>query len=207
MTGAGVTGAGNRLLLVVVGTDHHPFDRLVNWVDEWLETQADPPRAVVQHGTSSAPRLAHGVPMTGRAELDELMRDASVVVTHGGPATITEVRAHGKLPLVVARDPRLGEHVDHHQQRFSHRMGASGFVRECATREDLHAQLSSAVADPASVAVDPDLDQSRLAASVARAGEVIDALIAAQPRRSARHSRRGRLVPGVLRRVSPRVTQ
>ncbi len=202
-----MTGASERLLLVVVGTDHHPFDRLVGWVDEWLEAQPDPPRAVVQYGTSSKPRLAQGVPTTGRSELDELMREADVVVTHGGPATITEVRRFGKLPLVVARDPRLGEHVDHHQQRFTRRMDASGFVRECATRDDLHLQLSSAVADPATVAVDPDLDQSRLAASVARAGDVIDTLIAAQQARSPGRSHRRRLLPTVLRRASPPGTQ
>lgn len=201
-----MTAAKERLLLVLVGTDHHPFDRLVGWVDDWLEAQPDAPRAVVQYGTSSAPRLAHGVPMTGRTELDELMRQADVVVTHGGPATITEVRRHGKLPLVVPRDPRLGEHVDHHQQRFTRRMDASCFVRECATREELHSQLSSAVADPTSVAVDPDQDRSRLAASVARVGEVVDALITAGPARSARRSGR-HLVPAVLRRTSPGGTQ
>jgi hypothetical protein len=29
-------------LLVSVGTDFHPFDRLVSWVDEWLSQQTDP---------------------------------------------------------------------------------------------------------------------------------------------------------------------
>ena len=46
-----MTDPGEPLLLVTVGTDHHPFDRLIRWADAWLaaeggdihlaETQAD----------------------------------------------------------------------------------------------------------------------------------------------------------------------
>jgi hypothetical protein len=47
------------LLLVTVGTDHHPFDRLVRWVDGWL---ASSPRrhdsgltCLMQTGTAAPP--------------------------------------------------------------------------------------------------------------------------------------------------------
>ena len=40
-----------------VGTDHHRFDRLVDWVDRW--TSAERVRnALVQHGTSQAADVA-----------------------------------------------------------------------------------------------------------------------------------------------------
>jgi len=185
-----VSGDSSRLLLVLVGTDHHPFDRLVTWVDDWLEQQQDPPRAMIQYGTSRAPRLADGVPLTGKAELEELMASADVVVTHGGPATITEVRRHGRLPLVVPRVPRLGEHVDEHQQLFARRMGASGFVRTCETREDLHGCLSAGFEDLATVTVDADADRSRLEASLTRFAHVVDALVAQGSRRGPRARRR-----------------
>ncbi len=185
-----MSGEPSRLLLVLVGTDHHPFHRLVTWVDEWLELQQDPPQAMVQHGTSHAPRRADGVPLTGKAELERLMASADVVVTHGGPATITEVRRHGRLPLVVPRDPRLGEHVDEHQQLFARRMDASDFVRTCETREDLHGCLSAGFADPSTVTVDADADRSRLEASLSRFAQIVDALVA--DRGSARR-RRGHL--------------
>ena len=172
-----MSGDGSPLLLVLVGTDHHPFDRVVEWVDEWLEAQPEAPRAVIQYGTSRPPSRAEGLPLTGKAELQELMSAADVVVTHGGPATITEVRRYGRLPLVVPRDPQRGEHVDEHQQLFARRMAGSGFVRTCETREELYLALSRGFSDPSSVAVDPETDRTRLEASLTRFGQVVDALI------------------------------
>lgn len=180
MSGRGANeqgAAGRPFLLVLVGTDHHPFDRVVTWVDEWLEAQTDPPEAFVQHGTARPPRVAGGVPMTDKDELGALMARADVVVSHGGPATITEIRRHGRLPVVVPRDPALGEHVDGHQQRFARRMGTSGFVVTCETREDLHARLDDALADPSTLAVDAGEETVRLAASVQRFADVVDPLV------------------------------
>ena len=169
--------SGRPFLLVLVGTDHHRFDRLVTWVEEWLEARPEPPEAFVQHGTATAPRLADGSALTGKDDLLRLMARADVVVSHGGPATITEVRRHGVLPIVVPRDPALGEHVDGHQQRFARRMGASGFVRTCETRAELHAALDAALADPSAFAVDPAQEDARLASSVRRFAEVVDPLV------------------------------
>jgi UDP-N-acetylglucosamine transferase subunit ALG13 len=46
---------GTPVVLVVVGTDCHPFDRLVDWVERWQEARGDSVRCVVQHGSSRAP--------------------------------------------------------------------------------------------------------------------------------------------------------
>lgn len=57
------------------------------------------------------------------------MDAADIVVTHGGPATITEARRRRQVPVCVPRDPTLGEHVDDHQQRFARFIGDRGLVR------------------------------------------------------------------------------
>lgn len=44
---------------------------------------------------------------------------ARVIVTHGGPASITLAFSVGRRPIVVPRDPSRGEHVDDHQIRFA----------------------------------------------------------------------------------------
>ncbi len=55
-----MTDAATRpLVLVSVGTDFHPFDRLVAAVDRWA-AQHPEARVVVQHGRSRAPRHAEG---------------------------------------------------------------------------------------------------------------------------------------------------
>lgn len=131
MTEPLAAGAPERpMVLVAVGTDHHPFDRLVEWVDRWLaDGAADRADVLVQYGTSRAPERARGTRLLDHAALQSAMDQAAVVVCHGGPATIMEARRHGHLPVCVPRDPGLGEHVDNHQQRFARRMGEAAVVR------------------------------------------------------------------------------
>src|SRR5699024_5127500 len=53
----GRTDAMSTRVLVTVGTDPHPFTRLIEWVDHWADTRTDLD-LVVQHGT--APPARHG---------------------------------------------------------------------------------------------------------------------------------------------------
>jgi UDP-N-acetylglucosamine transferase subunit ALG13 len=167
-----------KTVLVSVGTDHHPFDRVVRWVDGWLGAQAqDEIDCLVQYGASCAPRRARGVPFLGHVQLHETMAGASVVVCHGGPSTIAEARRHGHRPIVVPRDPTLGEHVDDHQQRFARRLVELSLVQLITSREDLACALDDALASSgprtpgASVLVQPPAAEAAL-----RFGALVDAL-------------------------------
>jgi UDP-N-acetylglucosamine transferase subunit ALG13 len=133
-------------VLVSVGTDFHPFDRLVTWVDGWLAARSGREvTCLVQYGASRPPQRATGVAFLGHGELHELMAHAHAVVTHGGPSTIAEARRHGHRPIVVARAPELGEHVDDHQQRFARRLEAQGLVRLAPSAESLGRALEEAL--------------------------------------------------------------
>ena len=145
-----MTDGEQPLLLVTVGTDHHPFDRLVRWADRWLATHPGSPRCLMQTGTSAPP--------TGEAswqaylEFDALqaaMAGAAAVVCHGGPGTILGARHMGAVPIVVPREHRLGEHVDDHQVAFSRRLGADGQVHLAQTEADLHRLLDRVAGEPA----------------------------------------------------------
>ncbi|HEX6444174.1 MAG TPA: glycosyltransferase [Streptosporangiales bacterium] len=160
------------LVFVSVGTDHHPFDRLVGWVDAWLP---DGVRCVVQHGTSALPRRAEGVAYLRHGELTALLDEATVVVCHGGPTTITESRRHGRRPIVVPRSPALGEHVDDHQERFCARMAAKGLIARASDEAEFRALLDRALAAPGDFAVDPGGDD--VAESVQRFARLVDALL------------------------------
>jgi UDP-N-acetylglucosamine transferase subunit ALG13 len=141
---------GQPLVLVTVGTDHHPFDRLVRWIDAWLVSQGPGVRCLMQTGTSAPPTG----PAAWQAYLEvealhAAMREATVVVCHGGPGTILGVQHAGAVPVVVPRQPGLGEHVDDHQVIFARRMAAAGAVFLAEREADLRALLDRAVAEPA----------------------------------------------------------
>lgn len=107
-----------RQVLLILGTDHHPFTRLVAWADQRQRAHPEE-RVVVQHGDTAAPADARGAAFLRPDVLEGLVADSHVVITHGGPGTIMGVRAVGHRPLVVPRDPAHGEHVDGHQQQFA----------------------------------------------------------------------------------------
>ncbi|MEU9509602.1 glycosyltransferase [Micromonospora sp. NPDC048170] len=174
-------------MLVAVGTDKHPFDRLVGWLEEWHPALAEGVGLTVQHGHTRAPGVPGAVAFLGHDELQTAMAEADLVVCHGGPATILEARRHGHLPIVVPRDPARGEHVDDHQQLFARRLGAAGMVALAETREALFAALAAGLADPSrfAVAADPEASEARRAA-VEQVGRIVEDLVAASTGRRQR---------------------
>ena len=165
----------SALVFVSVGTDHHPFDRLVRWVDAWLPEGV---QCVVQHGTSAPPRRAEGVDYLDHGALTSLLDEAAVVVCHGGPTTITESRRHGRRPIVVPRSPGLGEHVDDHQQRFCARMEAKGLISRIDDEDAFRALMDRALADPGEFTV--PAHGGDVAESVARFGDLVADLLSAR---------------------------
>ncbi|MEU2945971.1 glycosyltransferase [Nocardiopsis alba] len=159
-------------VVVSVGTDHHAFDRLVRWIDDYARRHPDL-SILVQYGHGSAPERASGVPFLPGDELTEAMRHARVVVAHGGPGTITQARSAGRMPIVVARDPELEEHVDDHQLLFVERMEGAGRIRGCSTAQQLHTFIDKALASPEDFRVAPETDGGAERAAL-RAGELID---------------------------------
>jgi UDP-N-acetylglucosamine transferase subunit ALG13 len=176
------------LVLALAGTDHHPFDRMVQWVDAVAARHTDV-RFVVQHGATRPPSTAEGHPFLAHDRLLALLADALVVVCHGGPGTVMDAREAGHVPLCLPRDPRLGEHVDGHQQRFAALVGEAGVVRVVATLDDFHAVLGEALrhgnaGTRAATALSRDREDAR-----ARVGIEFDQLISVRPHRLGRRRR------------------
>lgn len=171
------------IVLAAVGTDTHPFDRLIDWLEEWYAGTTGQVSMVVQYGRSRPPAIPGAVDFLEHDALQRAMARAAVVVCHGGPATILEARQHGHLPIVVPRDPKLREHVDDHQQRFVRRLAAAGMVALCESRESFTSALDLGVRQPSAYAVPVNRDRREAQAAVATVGRIVDELIAARRRR------------------------
>jgi UDP-N-acetylglucosamine transferase subunit ALG13 len=163
------------LVLCLLGTDHHPFARLVSWCDDLQAARPDV-EVLVQHGSTAGPTRATGQDFLDKQTLTSSLERAHVAVCHGGPGLISDLRGAGLFPLVVARDPDLGEHVDGHQMRFVARVAASGIVRSMASYDELQATVEQMLVSDRGSGLDPSEDRARVAASVARFADAVEPL-------------------------------
>jgi len=182
-----VTGA-QQLAVVTVGTDHHRFDRLMEWLEAWREARPDAFRWIVQHGASRPMTGAEGFTIRPRDEVLELLRQAAVVVTQGGPGGIMDARESGRLPIVVPRLAKLDEVVDDHQVAFTDQLAGRGLVVPAHTREQLHAALDRALERPADFLATGETND--VPATVARLEAAVAALMARRPSRGRAPARR-----------------
>lgn len=158
-------------VLATVGTDHHPFDRFVEWVDAWYGSNPDC-ELFVQRGTCNRIPKGPSSQWLEADELDAMMKRADVIICHGGPSTIMEARHAGVLPIVIPRDPAFGEHVDQHQMRFAEFMAVKNCVRLARSAQELAEHL----------AVDPSAEMEPIVvgdptATLGRISGVIDDLM------------------------------
>lgn len=172
-------------VLCLLGTDHHAFDRLVSWCDTLADTLPEA-EILVQHGATGAPAVARGIPYLDKGELAEQLSRAQVAICHGGPGCITDVQTAGLVPLVVPRDPRRGEHVDGHQQRFVSRFATTGAIMEVSSQEQLVGLVRTALAAARGAGVDPDVGRTRVGASVERFAQLVEPLMTERPVRRRR---------------------
>ena len=131
----------DRLITVAVGTWHQQFNRLVAWAD-LRERMHSEDHVTIQYGSSRPPAVATGVEFLAPTEVRALMAGSDVVITHGGPGTIMDARNCGHRPLVLARDPAHGEHVDEHQLLFTRWAADKGLVDLVNSVDELDDRVS-----------------------------------------------------------------
>jgi UDP-N-acetylglucosamine transferase subunit ALG13 len=113
--------------LVTVGNATQPFSRLLAAVERALPILPRP--VVVQCGhtpfNSSACRVE---PFLSLEAFSKHIAASSLVIAHAGAGTIISTLAHGRMPIVIPRLIRYGEHVDDHQLEFASEMARLGKV-------------------------------------------------------------------------------
>lgn len=160
-------------VFVSVGTDHHPFDRLVGWSERWADAHPDD-IVVVQHGTTRAPVGVDHAELYRREDMRAQIEQADAVVISCGPGGVMDVRSTGRRPIVVARRADLGEHVDDHQRAFAQHLARTGLAVCVESEQDFDSALEDARVRPAAWTVEPDRSPP---SGIARIGELIDALV------------------------------
>lgn len=108
------------MIFVTVGTHEQPFDRLVEKMDQLVADGVIQEPVMIQTGYSTyEPKHCSFQKLLPYSQMEQYIRDARIIITHGGPASFISALQVGKTPIVVPRKSELNEHVNDHQVDFS----------------------------------------------------------------------------------------
>lgn len=108
------------MIFVTVGTHEQPFNRLIKKVDELKYEEIIKEDVIIQTGFSSyEPKYCQYSKLISYQQMIKNVKNAHIVITHGGPASFIMPLQIGKTPIVVPRQHQFNEHVNDHQLEFT----------------------------------------------------------------------------------------
>lgn len=107
------------MIFVTVGTHEQQFNRLIKCVDELKGNGIINEDVVIQSGYSDYTiNNCEYKMLFSFEEVADYFKKARIIITHGGPSSIIQALQDGKIPIVVPRLKKYGEHINNHQLSF-----------------------------------------------------------------------------------------
>lgn len=132
------------MIFVTVGNHFQPFDRLIKEVDE-LASKGKINDVFIQTGYSKyRPVNCKYEAFIDQNRFNELICMAQVVIVHAGSGTIMTCLRYGKVPVVVPRRKKFGEHTNDHQLELAHALSLEGKVIEVKDLDNLPNYIAKA---------------------------------------------------------------
>ena len=108
------------MIFVTVGTHEQQFNRLIKAVDDLKKNGIITEDVIIQTGFSTyEPKYCKWRKLISYQQMEQYVKDAHIVITHGGPASFIMPLQIEKVPIVVPRQYQFGEHVNDHQVTFA----------------------------------------------------------------------------------------
>ena len=115
------------MIFVTVGTHEQQMNRLIKEIDRLAEINNY--NVYIQSGYSDyKPMHCKYKDLIPYQEMNSYMEKSDIIITHGGPGSILSALQFNKIPIVVPRQNKFGEHVDDHQVKFTERLSAIGKI-------------------------------------------------------------------------------
>jgi UDP-N-acetylglucosamine transferase subunit ALG13 len=129
------------MILITVGTEQFPFNRLMGWIDNLIQQQILNPELeeiVIQYGCCTIIPTGKVKTYSVLRETDfhSFVRKARIIIAHCGEGSIDLLASIVKPFILVPRSFQFGEHVDDHQIELAKELSRLGIpVANC--QEDL----------------------------------------------------------------------
>ena len=145
-----------KLLFATVGVTL-PFDRMIGMVAKLKEEGDISEDVVFQTGIGGLlPQGPHSFETLPFDRVTSYLREADIVVCHGGTGSVITALREGCRTIVVPRMAERGEHYDDHQAEITKAFAARGLVIPANSAEELASALrSSRSRKPVSATTNP----------------------------------------------------
>jgi UDP-N-acetylglucosamine transferase subunit ALG13 len=135
------------MILVTVGTEKFPFNRLMQWIDNLIEDGviSAAEEVVIQAGSCTfVPSQTNNFSVLPIQEFTQLLASARLIIAHCGEGTL-DLLAQATQPFVlVPRSYSYGEHVDDHQIELAQQLTTQG-IPTANSQEELAQFLAAPV--------------------------------------------------------------
>ena len=119
------------MIFVTLGTQDKSFERLLKAIDREIERGNTKEKVVVQAGyTKYETKNMEIMDLVSQDEFDKLMKECSLLITHGGVGSILTGIKYGKPVIAAARLKKYKEHNNDHQKQIIKEFGDLGYILE-----------------------------------------------------------------------------
>lgn len=116
-------------VLITLGTLDWKFERMLKMAEELVRERKIGGNISVQTGfTDYQSDLFKTYKYLRKEEYGEILRNASVIITHGGAGNLFEGIRLGKKIIAVARLVEKEEHIDNHQTELVGKLAREGYI-------------------------------------------------------------------------------
>lgn len=133
------------MILVTVGTQDKAFTRLMDALEQQIQTGLIQDEILVQSGyTQFSSAHMRVQAYFSQDELDQARQAADLIITHGGVGSILDGLKLGKRIIGVARLKQYKEHINDHQEEILKQFEADGHLLWCQDFSQLHNYIQQA---------------------------------------------------------------
>ena len=117
------------MILVLLGTQNNSFHRLLEEIQKNIDSGNIKEEVIVQKGytkfESDKMTLYNQLPLD---EIEKLIENANLVITHGGVGSIINSIQKGKKVIAIPRLKKYNEHVNDHQLDIVKSFNEIGYI-------------------------------------------------------------------------------
>lgn len=117
------------MILVLLGTQDNPFNRIMKEVSRQIKLGNIKERVVAQVGcTKNIDEKIESFDFCPKEKIEKLIEEARIVICHAGVGTIIECLNKNKRVIVVPRLKKYGEHANDHQVQITKDFESKGYI-------------------------------------------------------------------------------